>query len=153
MSNYLLLSQVYLEQKNYPKAIQTYERALARKPDFWVAANDLAFLLSENATSGRDLDRALDLAKKAQALQPDNATIFDTIGWVYYKKGDTGKSLDYIGRVQAKFPDSAIINYHMGMALYKSGNRDRAKGFLKKALDSREDFTGRDDAARTLKAL
>jgi tetratricopeptide (TPR) repeat protein len=142
-----------MQQKNFTKAIQTYERALARQPKFWVAANDLAFLLSENATSGRDLDRALDLANKALALQPDNATILDTIGWVYYKKGNTGKSVDYIGRVQAKYPNSPVINYHMGMALFKSGKRDKAKEFLRKALDSKEDFTGREEAARTLKNL
>jgi len=69
------------------------------------------------------------------------------------QKGGYRKSVDYIGRVLTKHPNSPVVNYHMGMALYKSGKRDGAKKFLKKALDSKEDFTGREAARNTLKTL
>lgn len=55
-----------------------------RHPDHAAACNDLAWLLAEQ---GRDLDRALALARRAARLEPGPAT-WDTLGWVQFKRGD-----------------------------------------------------------------
>jgi tetratricopeptide (TPR) repeat protein len=153
MASYMSLGRIYIQEKENRKAMQVYETALARQPDFWAAANDLACLISETAASAKDLDRALALARKAQALRPDEPTVWDTIGWIYYKKGDMKKSVDFIGRVHAKIPESPVINYHMGMAWYKGGKRDKARECLRKSLEGGGDFTGREEAAQTLRTL
>ena len=62
---YLSLCKIYEGAGDYQKAIGVYERALEYKPDFWVAANNLAFLLSEQSTGSQDLERAMELAQKA----------------------------------------------------------------------------------------
>jgi tetratricopeptide (TPR) repeat protein len=153
MSSYLSLGRVYIQEGEHRKAIKVYETALARQPDFWAAANDLACLISETAASGKDLDRALALAQKAQALRPDEPTVWDTIGWIYYKKGNVKKSVDFIGRVYAKLPESPVINYHMGMVWYKEGMRDKAKECLRKSLEAGGNFTGREETEQILQTL
>jgi Flp pilus assembly protein TadD len=129
------------------RAIVEYEQALKANPDSWRVANDLAFLLGELS---RDIGRAVTLAEKARTLNPNELTVQDTLGWLYLKKGDTAKALELLKPVQAKAPEASVINYHLGMALFKSGNSQEAKNFLKKSLDRKDGFSGRDEAERTL---
>jgi tetratricopeptide (TPR) repeat protein len=150
---YLSLAQIHMQGKEYRKAIQVYERVLARQPKFWMAANDLAFLLSETATSGKELDTALDWARKAQAAAPQEPSIQDTLGWIYYKKGDVKKAEELIGPLQEKARDNPSIAYHLGMIFSKTGKRDQAREYLGKAVAVKEDFIGKDEAVRTLKQL
>jgi tetratricopeptide (TPR) repeat protein len=77
----------------------------------------------------------------------------DTLGWVYYKRGDTLKALELLGRAQARVQGNATINYHLGMALYKAGKRDQAKDMLRQAVTSGEIFIGRDEAEKILTRL
>jgi hypothetical protein len=39
------------------------------------------------------------------------------------------------------------------MALYKSGKTAEAKAYLQKALETREEYPGREEAAKTLQGL
>ena len=47
------------------------------------ALNNLAYALAM-----ADPDEASKLAQRAAELAPDNATVQDTLGWVYYRKGN-----------------------------------------------------------------
>ena len=118
-----------------------------------MAANDLAFLLGETATSGKELDTALDWARKAQAEAPQEPSIQDTLGWIYYKKGDLKKAEELIGPLQEKAKDNPSIAYHLGMIYSKTGKRDQAREYLGKAVAVKEDFIGKDEAASDLKQL
>jgi tetratricopeptide (TPR) repeat protein len=133
--------------------MQIYERALKNIPDFWVALNNLGFLLSENAESSEDLEEALKLTKKAQKLRPERIAVIDTLGWIYYKKGDNKRAFGLIEKALSSAPENPIFNYHMGMVLHKGGRIDEAGEKLKKSLESREAFFGREDAERTLKQI
>ena len=72
------------------------------------------------------------------------------MGWLNYLKGDTAKAIELLKQVQAKAPESAVVNYHLGMALYKAGRLPEAKERLNKSLARKEEFSGREEAARTL---
>jgi tetratricopeptide (TPR) repeat protein len=144
------LAQIYLQTREYPKAIEVYERLNARKPDFWAAANNLAFLLSENTGDKKDLERALSLAKKAQDSRPEDPVVLDTLGWIYSKMNDLPMALRFLGRAVAKAPEHGQINYHMGVASFKSGKVNEAKEYLRKAAESKEDFEGRAEAKKML---
>jgi len=130
-----------------------YERALKQNKDFWFAANNLAFLLSEQSDKSEDFKRAESLAKSALRLRPGDPSIMDTLGWVNYRLGDYKQAQDLIQQALQNAPDSAILNYHMGMVLYKEGQGEAARAKLEKALDSGEHFIGRDEAERALKEL
>jgi len=153
METYLLLGRMHLREGNYQKARAAYEGALQMQPGFWPAANDLAVLLCERAASAADLDKALSLAQSALKSRPEDPAVQDTLGWIWYKKGDMGKALEMLQRAQGKAPESAEINYHLGMALVKAGRREEARAHLKKSVAGVGDFPGREEAVRTLAGI
>ena len=90
-------------------------RSSRRFPTTGPAQNDLAFLLCEQGKSGKDLDRALTLAQKALAAHPDEASTQDTLGWIYYKRGDLNHASDLIEKAYARMANNPVVTYHMGM--------------------------------------
>jgi tetratricopeptide (TPR) repeat protein len=67
-------------------AAQNYRAALAQRPDWASAANDLARCLA--AVPGRgDPAEALRWARQAVALDPDNTSIRNTLGLALYRAG------------------------------------------------------------------
>jgi tetratricopeptide (TPR) repeat protein len=144
----LALAQIYGQSGEYAKAIPFYEKVLNEKPNLWVAVNDLAYLLSEYGTSKKDLDRALKLAMQARKQRGDDPAVLDNLGWLTFKKGDTDSALAFAKNAYAKNPTSPVINYHLGMIYHKLGNKAEAREHLRKALESKEDFPGKEEARK-----
>ncbi|HEX8042539.1 tetratricopeptide repeat protein [Candidatus Deferrimicrobium sp.] len=153
MPLYIFLGRIYIEGKEYAKAEKTYAEALARRPDFWPAANDLAALLSEHPGTGKELDRALELAKSAYKLRPDDPVVQDTLGWVSYKKGDNAQALDLLAKAQGKMAGHPEINYHLGMALVKAGKKEQGKKHLGIAVAPKGEYPWKAEATRTLAGI
>jgi Flp pilus assembly protein TadD len=81
-----VLSALIHERMNeFSKARDAYEKLLSAKPDFPPVLNNLAYLYAERLG---ELDKAYDLAQRARALQPGDAAIADTLGWILYKRGE-----------------------------------------------------------------
>jgi len=147
------LAYIFQESGEADKAVAVYEKALEKHPNLWIAANNLAALLSEGPDFEKDLDRALALAKRAQTLRSGEPSIQDTLGWIYYRKGDVSQALEYLEKALAREPENPIFNYHMGMALYKSGRIIEAREKLAKAVEGNEKFSGREEASEVLRRL
>ena len=130
-----------------------YERALQVNPNLWAAANNLAFLISENESDPEALSYAARLAAKALKQQPDNPVVLDTVGWVDYRRGNLPQALRYMQEAVAKNEDSPILNYHLATVLYATGRSGEARIQLEKALVDTEDFYGRSDAEVLLEKL
>jgi len=160
VSAYSILGQIYALQENgrkseeiYRQAIPVYQDALRKQPQEWSILNDLAFLLAEYGPKTQDLEQALFYAQQAQQRKPGETAVFDTLGWIYFKKGDIHRALDLLGKAQSANPASVITNYHLGMALYKAGKRDQAKSCLNQAVKSGKAFNGRSEAVKILETL
>jgi len=152
-----LRGQVYNAQgdelkaaESYRQAMAVYEKVLQKQPENWVAANDLAFLLSEYGSKPGDLDRALALARKAYGRNAENPAVLDTLGWIYYKKGDYRQAEALIVKAINKAPESVMLNYHLGMIQLKTGQAEQGKQRLNFAVRSGEGFAGRPDALKAL---
>jgi tetratricopeptide (TPR) repeat protein len=150
LSAYLSIARIYVQGKEYKKVMETCKRVLARKPELWVASNDLAFLMAE---SGGNLDEALAMAQKALTQRSAGPSVLDTVGWIYYKKGDAAKAIEYLERARARTADDPSMNYHLGMAYAKTGKTAQAKEYLTKAIAANRDFLGKEDAERALKGM
>jgi tetratricopeptide (TPR) repeat protein len=150
---YVDFAGIYEEQKNYPKVIQVYEKALAVHPNMWAAANNLAFYLAEYSSKQEDLQRALTLIRRAQFYNPNNPYVEDTLAWILYKQGHLKKARSTMEVVLNRNPDNPIFNYHMGTILEESGMRSAAVEKLSLALASKENFDERDDARELLDRL
>lgn len=151
--SYIKLSALYAAQKKWDRAIAEMEQVVRIHPDMWSTTNDLAYLLSEYGKGKKDLDRALVFAEKAKSLSPDNPAIFDTEGWIDYRKGDMNQALDLLVKAQTKASKNPVINYHLGMAYYRAGNTGKAKEYLQVALASKVSFPGKDEAEKTVAGI
>jgi tetratricopeptide (TPR) repeat protein len=127
-----------------------YRAALDNNPELAPAANNLAWILADR---GEKLNEALALAQKAKAKFPDNGSITDTLGWVYYKKGLYDNALTEFNEAIEKLPENPTVRYHLGLAYYKKGQNDRAKQELQEALSLSASFEGAEEAKRILAKL
>jgi tetratricopeptide (TPR) repeat protein len=141
---------VYERMNDFARARDAYEKLLLVKPDFVLALNNLAYLYSEHFNL---LDRALEMARKARALQPADPALADTLGWVLYKMGDYQAALTLLEESAEKLPDNPEVQFHFGMAGYMMGRTEVAQRAFRKAVDATVDFPGKDEAQRRLTML
>jgi tetratricopeptide (TPR) repeat protein len=92
------------------------------------ALNNLAYSLAVT-----DPDQALSLAQRATELAPANASIQDTLGWVYYRKGIYNMALRYLKEAVAK-ESSPRREYHLAICHLKSGDKDLGQKLLQNAV-------------------
>ncbi len=144
----LELAKVYEETGDVESAIAVYEFLRSKNTSVDVATNNLAVLLATTQDDGSSLDKALELVRHFEAS--DNPVFLNTLGWIYYKKGDLENARKLLEKAVKLAPHVALFQYHLGMTFYKSGDKLRAKEHLQKAINSNEDFVGREEASTTL---
>lgn len=89
----------------------------AEKLTPWLATNlDDAMLLNTWAyceiLRGGDLQRALSMAERANALEPNDANILDTLGWAHCHMGDVEKGQHHLTRaIEIKRDDPVLIEH------------------------------------------
>jgi tetratricopeptide (TPR) repeat protein len=140
---------ILYDLKNQPqKANESYQKILDLNKDFYPAANNLAWNYAEH---GGSLDIALGLAQKARETNPNDPSVGDTLGWIYYKKGAYGTALGLLRESSEKMKNSnPAVLYHLGMAAYKMGDESLARDSLTKAVSSGQQFPGVEEAKKTL---
>jgi tetratricopeptide (TPR) repeat protein len=79
---YLYLGNLYYGKSEYALAEEYYRKSIEKNPDLADAYNNLSWLLY---SSGRNLEEAVTLARKATELDPSNETYRDTLAKVREK--------------------------------------------------------------------
>jgi len=147
---HMMLGTIYDMQKHYDLSEKHYRAALKVNPEFAPAANNLAYLLSNQS---KDVDEALKYARIAKEKLPKDPAVMDTLGWIYYKKGLYDSAIAEFADSLVQLGDNATVNFHLGMAYYKKGENAKAKEQLEKALSLSNEFDGADEARKTLAEL
>ena len=147
---HMVLGMVHERKKEYAQAKAKYEEALKLDPKFGPAANNLAWLLSEE---GANLDQALAYAQTAREQQPNDPSVADTLGWIYYKKNAYLKASSLLKEAAEKAPNNPVIHYHYGLTQQKNGDLAGAKKSLQTSLKLSDSFVGAEDAKKILKEL
>jgi len=130
------------------RAIDYLEEALLRQPNFALAANDLAWLLAD---SGRDLDRALSLARLA-ATQNNPTIALDTLGWVRYRRGEFRHAVSSFRSVLERNPNLPDVQLRLGISLVAMGEIQEGRSIFEKLVEGPE-FPDFERARTELKRL
>ena len=144
------LASIYEKDKNYTAARDAYEKLLAINGNNALALNNLAVVYSERLDQ---VDKALDLAKRARTNSPNNPNLADTLGWVMFRKGDYRNALPLLQEGAAKLTDNPEVQYHLAMAQYMMGDEAAAKTGLQKAVQLPSAFPQKDEAQQRLAVL
>jgi tetratricopeptide (TPR) repeat protein len=147
---YFSLGSLQQGDGDFAAAKASYEGALDLNPDHPGAANNLAWLYVE---TGGDMQRAWNLAERANERYPNNPNIMDTLAWVYYKSGSYKKSIGMLEEAIKLQTDGPVLHFHLGMAQLKDGDSIGAQGSLRKSLEINADHQYADAARETLKKI
>jgi len=96
---------LYQEQGRLRRAATVLEALVDDVPEDASLLNALGYLLTDS------LDRheeAYGYIEQALNLEPDNAAIIDSMGWVLYHLGDHAAALEHLLRAYALFPDPEV---------------------------------------------
>ena len=113
------------------EAEKQYRALIDMAPGYFVGYNQLAWLLAKR---GVKLDEALMLARQADKLQPGNASVLDTVGWILFLKRQYPEAVQALERASAINPSDPAIWYHVGAARHARNEKTGAKEALQKSL-------------------
>jgi len=147
---HMILGMIHESRNELDKAQAHYETTLKLNPRFAPAANNLAWIITQQ---GGNLDVALAHAQTAREENQEDPHIADTLGWIYYKKNAHLLAVNLLKEAVEKLPNRAEVHYHYGMALAKNNNNVEAKKALNQALKLKADFDGAEEARKTLEGL
>jgi tetratricopeptide (TPR) repeat protein len=83
---------------------------------------------------GINLDEAEQLVRKALQQKPGDGYITDSLGWVYYKRGQYKKALPLLKQAVGLVPDDPIIREHLGDIYSKLGMIEKARESYRRSI-------------------
>jgi tetratricopeptide (TPR) repeat protein len=163
-----LLAPLQDEMENRPDVLfdlgHSYERAgqndsaenvflrlLSLFPDHAGANNYLGYMLAER---GERLNEAIRYIQKAVQADPDNGAYLDSLGWIYYQKGEYREAMKWLikaitieeealkqanpnneRQIAALHENLRVIHDHAGDAAQAIGDLRRARTHYERALE------------------
>jgi Flp pilus assembly protein TadD len=116
--------------------MQQMERAIALNPRNAAALNYLGYSYAE---MGVRLDEAESLIRRALALDPDDGFYVDSLGWVYYQRGDYRRAVEQLERAVELAGDDPTVAEHLGDAYERDKRPDAALRVYRDALAHAKD--------------
>ena len=117
------LGALYDEIKNKDKTVEHMKKAIELNPQNAPALNYLGYTWAE---MGVRLDEAEELILRALKVEPNDGFYIDSLGWVYYQRGDYRRAVEQLERAVELTVDDPTITEHLGDAYEKVGKVDKA---------------------------
>jgi Tfp pilus assembly protein PilF len=127
----LMLADIAYMQRNWEKAKQIYEQVIKLDPENATALNNYGYMLAE---LGERLDEAEKMIRKALKIRPNEPAFLDSLGWVYFQRGEYNEALKWVEKAVKAQPRDAELRYHLGMIYWKLGDKEKALRELREAL-------------------
>jgi tetratricopeptide (TPR) repeat protein len=107
---YTTLAYASWVRKNFGQALELYEKALEIDENNTTAMNGIGYILVD---TDRDVMRGLRFCRKAVDKRPQNAAYLDSLGWAYYKSGNSPEARVWVRRALDLAPGQEEIRKHM----------------------------------------
>ncbi|MEO8309127.1 MAG: XrtA/PEP-CTERM system TPR-repeat protein PrsT [Pseudomonadota bacterium] len=144
----LLLADFFLQREKNDDARKHLEIIVKQSPNNVAALNNLAWILRSSQP-----DRAESLAKRAQAIAPDNSAISDTLGVILLANGKFNEAVAALERAAAGLPQNQSVQFHYATSLSKVGQKEKARAILGDMLKDKRAFPDRAAAQRLIEEL
>ncbi len=131
---YTEMGWIYIEQQDWPAAIEAFSHALKLRPDDYWARNDLALSLRKN---GR-IEESIDEYQRSIVLNPDDYRAHYNLWEVYYDQGEITEAVKELEiAVNLPMPPriAPLLWKSLGIAYEQTGNTDKAFSAYQRAVD------------------
>jgi tetratricopeptide (TPR) repeat protein len=133
---YSSLGEAYNELKDYAKSDESFDKALELNAKDANVLNNYAYFLSMR---GEKMDKAEQMSKESNTLEPDQGSYEDTYGWIMYKEGKYSEAKLWTEKSLSHGSDkSATVLEHYGDILYKLGDLTKAFDYWQRAKNAGE---------------
>jgi len=129
------LGVVYDKQKKKDASIAAMRKVIELDPK---DANALNYLGYTYADLGQNLDEAERLVLEALKYKPNDGYITDSLGWVYYKKGEYEKALQVLKKAGELSKEDPVVLEHIGDTYLKLNDKANALKYYQKSMSKRE---------------
>ncbi|MBP9855187.1 MAG: tetratricopeptide repeat protein [Candidatus Omnitrophica bacterium] len=126
-----LLGSLYLEIDDKQKAIDLLMRSVKLNPDHDGSLNTLGYIYAE---IDLDLDEAEKMVNRALIVSPKNGAYLDSLGWIFFKKGNYQKAIDTFLQADEYLKDP-IIYEHLGDVYFKMNKIEDALKYWELSLE------------------
>ena len=127
---YAALGNTYEQQKDYPKAIEAYGKAVAMDKENLDALRGLA----QNLANDNQIEKALEQYKRVQDADPQDPTAPLRIAEIYRRQGKFDLALENIKKASALGPDLLEVPYNEALILEAQGKYDESAAVLQKLV-------------------
>ena len=125
------LGVVYDKMGRRESSISAIKAVLRLTPNDAEALNYLGYTYAD---MGINLDEAQGLIQTALKLKPDDGYITDSLGWVYFKRGEYRQALKWLNKAVELVPDDPVILEHIGDVYLKMKSREKAMTYYERSL-------------------
>jgi Flp pilus assembly protein TadD len=110
--------------KQWSRAEADFLRALELQPDQPYVLNYLGYSWVDQ---GINLDRGMEMIRKAVEQRPTDGYIVDSLGWAHYRLKNYDKAVEHLERAVELRPVDPTINDHLGDAYWQVGRQIEAR--------------------------
>lgn len=125
------LGASYERTRRYGEAAEQFQAVLEMQPENSTAMNYLGYMWADN---NENLDQALELVRRAVALEPNNGAYVDSLGWALFRLGEFEEARRHLERANQLAPEDSVILEHLGDVYVALGDARRAREAYEHAL-------------------
>ena len=144
------LGVVYDKMGNRQDSISAIKAVLHLTPNDAEALNYLGYTYAD---MGINLDEAETLIQTALKIKPGDGYITDSLGWVYFKRGQYNQALIWLNKAVQLIPEDPVILEHLGDVYRQMDSREKALSFYQRSLEKKDkDRRALEEKIRTLQS-
>src|ERR1043166_7271684 len=141
------VASIYEHDGKPERASTVYEIALKQNPK---SVPTLLRLARLNSGALHNSERALELAKEAYKLSPDDPEISCSLGRLVFQSGDHKRALSLLQAASGKLSADPEVLYDLALAYYSVGRVSDAEAAMRSAVDAHGSFSRINEAAQFL---
>ena len=124
------LGYLYQDVGRPTEALSIWHKGLEMEPTYAPILNSLGYTYAQ---ANIKLDDAEKMVLAALNEEPDNGAYLDSLGWIYFKKGDLEKAALYLRKAIEQIKDPEIYE-HLGDLYIEFKDRPKALDFYREGL-------------------
>jgi predicted Zn-dependent protease len=125
------LANVYEAAGQLDAAEKELRKLVSADPLDADALNSLSYMFADR---GLRLDEAIELARRAVKVEPDNPAYLDTLGWALFKQGRIEEAEEPLRKAAMSLTGNSVIQDHHGDVLSSRGRTAEAIAAWERAL-------------------